>query len=73
MGRDSGTNSHISAHFTHSDGVYVQSLMTTYPLMMRMYLGFSAGGSDLLFENNHIVNGDDCLTVGNGAKDIIFR
>ncbi|ETW86713.1 glycoside hydrolase family 28 protein [Heterobasidion irregulare TC 32-1] len=35
--------------------------------------GFSAGGSDLLFENNDIVNGDDCLTVGNGAKDIIFR
>ncbi|CAL1694788.1 unnamed protein product [Somion occarium] len=35
--------------------------------------GFSAGGTDLLFEGNHIENGDDCLTVGNGAKNIIFR
>ncbi|KAI0320047.1 pectin lyase-like protein [Amylostereum chailletii] len=35
--------------------------------------GFSAGGTNLLFENNHIVNGDDCLTVGNGAKNIVFR
>ena len=35
--------------------------------------GFSAGGIDLLFENNHVENGDDCLTVGNGARDIVFR
>ncbi|KAI0800508.1 pectin lyase fold/virulence factor [Fomes fomentarius] len=35
--------------------------------------GFSAGGTDLLFENNHIQNGDDCLTVGSGAKNIHFR
>ncbi|KAF6749325.1 pectin lyase-like protein [Ephemerocybe angulata] len=36
--------------------------------------GFSAGGgTDFLFENNHIQNGDDCLTVGNGAKNIVFR
>ncbi|KAJ3574359.1 hypothetical protein NP233_g1824 [Leucocoprinus birnbaumii] len=35
--------------------------------------GFSAGGTNMLFENNFIQNGDDCLTVGNGAKDIVFR
>ncbi|KAL4251280.1 glycosyl hydrolase 28 family protein [Abortiporus biennis] len=35
--------------------------------------GFSAGGTNLVFENNHIENGDDCLTVGNGAKNIVFR
>ncbi|KAI0714728.1 pectin lyase fold/virulence factor [Earliella scabrosa] len=35
--------------------------------------GFSAGGTDLLFENNHIENGDDCLTVGSGARNIHFR
>ena len=35
--------------------------------------GFSAGGTDLIFENNYVVNGDDCLTVGSGAKNIIFR
>ncbi|KAJ6606793.1 pectin lyase-like protein [Mycena sp. CBHHK59/15] len=35
--------------------------------------GFSAGGSNLLFENNHVVNGDDCLTVGNGAINITWR
>ncbi|KAH9932134.1 pectin lyase fold/virulence factor [Epithele typhae] len=36
-------------------------------------LRFSAGGSDLLLEGNHIVNGDDCLTVGSGAKNIHWR
>ncbi|KAF4611612.1 hypothetical protein D9613_004513 [Agrocybe pediades] len=35
--------------------------------------GFAAGGTNLLFENNHIQNGDDCLTVGSGAKNILFR
>ncbi|KXN83335.1 putative exopolygalacturonase C [Leucoagaricus sp. SymC.cos] len=34
--------------------------------------GFSAGGTHMLFENNFVQNGDDCLTVGNGAKDIVF-
>ncbi len=27
----------------------------------------------MLFENNHIVNGDDCITVGSGASGIQFR
>lgn len=35
--------------------------------------GFSAGGSNLLFENNYVANGDDCLTVGSGAINITFR
>ncbi|KAF9469492.1 pectin lyase-like protein [Collybia nuda] len=35
--------------------------------------GFSAGGTNMLFENNYIQNGDDCITVGNGAKNIHFR
>jgi polygalacturonase len=35
--------------------------------------GFSAGGTNLLLEDNYIVNGDDCLTVGSGAKNIHFR
>ncbi|KAF9225181.1 pectin lyase-like protein [Gyrodon lividus] len=35
--------------------------------------GFSAGGTNLLFEHNYIVNGDDCLTVVNGAKNITWR
>ena len=26
-----------------------------------------------MFENNHVQNGDDCLTVGNGAKNIEWR
>ncbi|KAF9257041.1 pectin lyase-like protein [Marasmius fiardii PR-910] len=34
---------------------------------------FSAGGTNMLFENNHIENGDDCLTVGSGAKNIHMR
>ncbi|TBU26834.1 pectin lyase fold/virulence factor [Dichomitus squalens] len=35
--------------------------------------GFSAGGTNMLFENNHVQNGDDCLTVGSGAENIVFR
>ncbi|KAI0347920.1 pectin lyase-like protein [Trametopsis cervina] len=35
--------------------------------------GFSAGGTNLLFENNDVRNGDDCLTVGNGAKNVHWR
>ncbi|KAI0829019.1 pectin lyase fold/virulence factor [Trametes gibbosa] len=35
--------------------------------------GFSAGGTNMTFENNHVQNGDDCLTVGSGAKNIIFQ
>lgn len=27
----------------------------------------------MLFENNYVQNGDDCLTVGSGAKNIHFR
>ncbi|KAI0640152.1 pectin lyase fold/virulence factor [Trametes polyzona] len=39
----------------------------------KLATGFSAGGTDMLFENNHIQNGDDCLTVGSGARNIVFR
>ncbi|KAI0095175.1 pectin lyase-like protein [Irpex rosettiformis] len=35
--------------------------------------GFSAGGTNILFENNIVQNGDDCLTVGSGAKNIHWR
>ncbi|KAF8650280.1 hypothetical protein AX16_005333 [Volvariella volvacea WC 439] len=35
--------------------------------------GFSASGKNMLFERNLIWNGDDCLTVGNGANGIHFR
>jgi polygalacturonase len=36
--------------------------------------GFSSGGvTNGLYENNHIENGDDCMTVGNGANNIHFR
>jgi len=36
-------------------------------------IGFSARGTNMLFEDNIIFNGDDCLTVGSPAKDIHFR
>ncbi|CAE6425032.1 unnamed protein product [Rhizoctonia solani] len=35
--------------------------------------GFGAGGTNILIENNHIANGDDCVAVGNGANGIHFR
>ena len=36
-------------------------------------IGFSARGTNMLFENNIIHNGDDCLTVGSPANNIHFR
>lgn len=51
--------------------IYRVSSINTY--VFKYSDGFSAGGTNLLFENNHIENGDDCLTVGNGAKNITFR
>ncbi|KAJ3967342.1 pectin lyase fold/virulence factor, partial [Lentinula raphanica] len=44
----------------------------TYP-SLKLFKGFSAGGSNLLFENNHVENGDDCVTVGSGAINITVR
>jgi polygalacturonase len=38
-----------------------------------MLTGFNAGGTNMLFENNYVVNGDDCITVTNGASNIVFR
>jgi len=36
-------------------------------------IGFSARGTGMLFEDNKIFNGDDCLTVGSPANNIHFR
>ncbi|KAF9646158.1 pectin lyase-like protein [Thelephora ganbajun] len=36
-------------------------------------IGFAAQGTNLLFEDNTIFNGDDCLTVGSPADNIHFR
>ena len=36
-------------------------------------IGFAAQGEEILFEDNIIFNGDDCLTVGSPAKNIYFR
>ncbi|KAG1742701.1 glycoside hydrolase family 28 protein [Suillus paluster] len=35
--------------------------------------GFSTAGTNVLFEHNYVVNGDDCLAVANGAKNITWR
>ncbi|EUC66233.1 glycoside hydrolase family 28 protein [Rhizoctonia solani AG-3 Rhs1AP] len=35
--------------------------------------GFGAGGTNLLIENNHIANGDDCIAIGSGANNVHFR
>lgn len=35
--------------------------------------GFDASGTNLLFENNVVYNGDDCLTVNSPANNITFR
>ena len=36
-------------------------------------IGFSAQGTNMLFEHNTVFNGDDCLTVGSPARNIHFR
>ncbi|KAJ3862256.1 pectin lyase-like protein [Lentinula novae-zelandiae] len=49
--------------------VHSQALSIAYTIL----LAFSAGGSNLLFENNHVENGDDCITVGSGAINITVK
>lgn len=56
----------------HSDGEFVSSHGNRMSVKYLLQ-GFSAGGTNMLFESNHIQNGDDCLTIGNGAKNIHFR
>ena len=36
-------------------------------------VGFSAKGTNMLFEDNVVFNGDDCLTVNSPSSDIHFR
>ena len=36
-------------------------------------IGFDIRGKEMLFENNTVFNGDDCLAVGSPAKNIYFR
>ncbi len=57
----------------HSDGEFVPSQGNIMSVIYIQSSSFSAGGTNMLFESNHIQNGDDCLTVGNGAKNIHFR
>ncbi|KAK0479680.1 pectin lyase fold/virulence factor [Armillaria novae-zelandiae] len=49
------------------------SSVSTRPVFFLFIAGFSAGGTSMLFENNHIINGDDCITIGSGASNIHFR
>ena len=36
-------------------------------------VGFGAQGINMLFENNIVYNGDDCLTIGSPTNNIHFR
>jgi hypothetical protein len=46
-----------------------------FPLQLRPIPspGFGAQGINQLFENNYVVNGDDCITIKNGSANITFR
>ncbi|EIN14757.1 hypothetical protein PUNSTDRAFT_154807 [Punctularia strigosozonata HHB-11173 SS5] len=63
------TSGSDSVH-AYNNQIYAVSDSAAFPFNTD---GFSAGGTNLLFENNHIENGDDCLTVGSGAINITFR
>ncbi|CCO27515.1 hypothetical protein BN14_01495 [Rhizoctonia solani AG-1 IB] len=54
----------------HSNRIHAVSTTKAFPFNTD---GFSAGGTNLLYENNHVVNGDDCITVGSGSNGIHFR
>lgn len=55
------------------DGMHIIRTWALFSIVDLAASGFSAGGTDILFENNLVQNGDDCLTVGNGAKNIHWR
>jgi len=35
--------------------------------------GFTSSGTNMVIENSHVENGDDCFTVGSGANGVTFR
>jgi len=35
--------------------------------------GFDVSGTNIVIEDSHVENGDDCLAVGNGANNVTFR
>jgi len=51
----------------------VGSTFKFHPFALNEIPGFNAGGSNMVFENNYIQNGDDCLTVGGQGKNIYFK
>ncbi|CAE7198300.1 unnamed protein product [Rhizoctonia solani] len=50
--------------------IHAVSTTTAFPFNTD---GFGAGGTDLLIENNHVANGDDCIAIGSGANNVHFR
>ncbi|CAE6467303.1 unnamed protein product, partial [Rhizoctonia solani] len=54
----------------HGNRIHAVSTTKAFPFNTD---GFGAGGTNLLYENNHIANGDDCITVGNGSNGVHFR
>lgn len=36
-------------------------------------IGFNVQGTNIIFENNVIYNGDDCLAICSPADNIVFR
>ncbi|KDQ31591.1 glycoside hydrolase family 28 protein [Pleurotus ostreatus PC15] len=72
------TSGSTNLHAFNNKIVAVSNSQVLFPsrdadIVLILCLGFSAGGTNMLFENNWIQNGDDCITVGNGAKNIHFR
>ncbi|KAF9783458.1 pectin lyase fold/virulence factor [Thelephora terrestris] len=54
----------------HNNTIIAVSYSSSFPSNTD---GFDAEGTNLVFENNIVYNGDDCLAVGSPASNIVFR
>ncbi|KZT58179.1 glycoside hydrolase family 28 protein [Calocera cornea HHB12733] len=64
----SGSNLHI--HDVDIDASYDLNNPSLFPFNTD---GYDVSGVNILMENNHIFNGDDCVAVNNGAHNVTIR
>ncbi|KAF9783457.1 pectin lyase-like protein [Thelephora terrestris] len=56
--------------YIHNNTILAISYSSSFPYNTD---AFDVGGTNLIFENNNVYNGDDCLMITGPASNIIFR
>lgn len=57
----------------HMNNVQIQAVSNDPWILPFNTDGMDVGGTNITVENAHVVNGDDCLTLNDGAANVVFR